>query len=143
MATEYSGTVAEYYGELVECMADRGWDSRVEIDPQYGRIMATDSGRGRSDAALSDDTFACTGTLAAAPVLDSPERYREIYPIRVERYECMVDADFQPDPPPSIETFVESGMGESRAWEPVSGLSVGEAMRAAEACPVDPDQWLY
>lgn len=57
-----------------------------------------------------------------------PERteteIRAIYQRWVDEYRCLVALGYQPDPPPSVETFVAQWRG-SGPWTPIDGIDVG------------------
>jgi hypothetical protein len=57
-----------------------------------------------------------------------PERteaeIRAIYERWVNEYRCLLDLGYQPDPPPSVETFVAQWRG-SGPWTPIDGIDVG------------------
>jgi hypothetical protein len=47
---------------------------------------------------------------------------RDIYYRWIEAYQCLVGLGYQPDPPPSVETFVANYKSLDGPWLPISGI---------------------
>lgn len=141
-AAEFSGTRTEYMQAQVDCLIELGWDAWVHMDPMAGPIIAADTGGTQAGFdAFAVDSDECEAALPAMPEPQSEAEFREMYDNLVERYECVIEAGYEPNPPPAFETWLESLDGDSTPWGSFDGLEDRQMLDAAEACPADPDAW--
>jgi hypothetical protein len=128
---------SEYVERLVRCIRSAGG----EVDVINSVTISARPGPGMSDEAMQQVMSICR-TEAGPP----PERrvdestakhaFAELLKVR----ECLVDLGYQPEAPPSEETFIEPFGSEDVAWHPYDGLngqftSYREQIEVEEKCP--------
>jgi hypothetical protein len=106
------------------CMVKAGWQLAAVHTDQPGLPPGYDfSIPGKLDQAsyelLRQRSKQCDALRPAVPTM-SDDEIRQVYDRWVGEYQCMVGLGYQPDPPPSVETFVASW--KTGPWMPINGL---------------------
>ncbi len=65
----------------------------------------------------------CQRLASPHPPLTDAE-IRAIYERWLGEYECLIDLGYQPEPPPSVETFIAQYRSNSGPWSPIQGVDV-------------------
>jgi hypothetical protein len=76
---------------------------------------------------LRERTKQCEA-LKPSPVPLTDQEIRDIYYRWVPEYQCLVGLGYQPDPPPSVETFVASW--KTGPWLPIQGIATEQWSQA-------------
>ncbi len=73
----------------------------------------------------------------------SASQLNELYNLEVENYQCLVDAGYSPDEPPSRQQFIDT-WGTIDSYQAIMGVAETEPDRgfaATQACP--PPRWSF
>ena len=121
-AIRTAGAVAIPTGNLdayAQCMVDAGWQITAVHSAPPGEPPGYEMTHpGQIDPEIRARTQQCY-TLAPSPRWPSDAEIRVIYNRYVDEYHCLVGLGYQPDPPPSVETFVASY--KTGPWSPIDG----------------------
>jgi hypothetical protein len=127
---------------FVRCMLALGW----QVTAVYTPSTSGDASHyqfthpnGVDPELLHEQTQQCQ-TLEPSPVAFTDDEIRQIYNRWVGEYKCLVGLGYQPDPPPSVETFVASW--KTGPWMPIQGIATegwGQAQydEAKAKCTLD------
>lgn len=115
--------------ERAACLAERGWDVRLEGTAIVGNVPPEQM------TAYQADDLECLEAAGIDP--DAPlsaEQYELIYDWYVEIEDCLDGAGFPVPERPSREAFEETY--DSEPWIPWSAVPDLDAQRAGELCPI-------
>lgn len=125
----------EFMAAYARCLTDGGFPS--EVLPDGG--VRTDTGTGEQAEAFAELDTRCKEELGAAPQPDvyTGVELSTLYDLQVDGYDCLVEAGFDPLPPPSREKYVADYEdhqvgGRSIPWSPWATMIDD---RAFTACP--------
>lgn len=108
---------------FTQCMVDLGWQiTAVHTPSTPGGIThydMTHPNTGDFDQ-LSERSKQCEALRPPEPT-QTDEEIRTIYYHWLEEYHCMVGLGYQPDPPPSVETFLATW--NTGPWMPLDGIA--------------------
>ena len=113
-----TGNLSAYY----QCMLAAGWHITAVAStapgepPQYEMTRDKDDKTPKEAMALWQQ---CE-TLNPTPIPLTDAEIRVVYDRWVGEYQCLVGLGYQPDPPPSVETFV--GSWNTGPWSPIDGV---------------------
>jgi hypothetical protein len=103
----------------VQCMVDAGWKI-IAVHPGSPHPGYDMTYPGQPDSEAQARTQQCYA-LMPSPVWPSDDEVRAIYNRWVGEYNCLIGLGYQPDPPPSVETFVASYR--TGPWDPSEGVA--------------------
>jgi hypothetical protein len=106
---------------FLQCMVDSGWKIvyyNAETSPPQYEL----SNPSAMDSEAQAREQQCQ-TLQPSFSWPSDTEVRQIYYRYVDMYKCLVGLGYQPDPPPSVETFI--GTYRTGPWMPVDGVAWG------------------
>jgi hypothetical protein len=115
-----TGDLSPYY----QCMVDAGWkitavhSTAPGEPPQYDMTRQATSTNPKDEMALWEQCEA----LRPSPRMLTDDEKRQIYTRWVGEYQCLVGLGYQPDPPPSVETFLATW--NTGPWDPTFGVDV-------------------
>jgi hypothetical protein len=127
---------------FARCMLDLGWQITAVYTPsasgEASHYQFTHP-NGVDPELLREQTQQCQA-LEPSPVPFTDDEIRQIYNRWVGEYKCLVSLGYQPDPPPSVETFVASW--KTGPWMPIQGIATqgwGQAQydEAKAKCTLD------
>jgi len=140
--TQSGDGAAPWMAVYAECMRDKGWDARVQTDPQVGDPGVVSSFNSDQQDAFMADSAACH---AAAGVPTEPPSFSEadaghLYDIYLGVASCVIAAGYDVPAAPSREFFVYGMMHEGLPpWTPYDGLlslAPADYATAKAACPI-------
>jgi hypothetical protein len=103
---------------FLQRMVDAGWQI-LQYNPQVSPPFYELSGPTEMDSAAVASEVACQA-LQPNGGWPTDDEIRKIYYRDVDEYNCLVGLGYQPDPPPSVETYVDSYR--TGPWEPIDGV---------------------
>jgi hypothetical protein len=105
------------------CMLDAGYqiDSINDSSGAQSRFVWTYDIRVLDPQVAAERSAKCRELLPSLRPLSDAEK-REIYTRWVGEYHCMVGLGYQPDPPPSVETFIATW--NTGPWDPTIGVDI-------------------
>lgn len=124
----------EHLTFLETCVADAGFE--VEVVPEEGALLAAPGQQEdeyRQALALCEEEAFSSG-LVGRPTTPGVAELQAWYEAYQLTYACLIEEGFEPDPPPSVELYVEGG---GSTWHPYNGLSPKEAAEVEETCTQD------
>ena len=111
----------------VQCMIDAGWQISAVHSNGPGKPTGyefTDPGATGAAAfqAIQERSAKCKA-MRPTPATMSDAEIRDTYNLWVGEYQCLVGLKYQPDPPPSFETFLASW--DTGPWMPINHVDTG------------------
>lgn len=109
------------------CLLDAG-EEIIGVDPGYpgespGYVFRMVVPSGMDQAAIQAHMHQCDGLQPSPPPPPTEAQIRQIYDRWVGEYHCLIGLGYQPDPPPSVETFVASyNLPHQAPWMPTDGV---------------------
>lgn len=137
-ATVFAGTLSEWADAVVACLVTQGWDS-VVMDPEGpegpGNFSTSGVSPAQQDAydKAQQDCFDSIGFVDTVP--KTPEEARRIYDAFVDENNCLANAGFYTEEPPSFASYYAAFLDTGYLnWDPIS-LITSEYSAALAACP--------
>jgi hypothetical protein len=124
----------EHLSFLQGCLAEGGFEASIDADEG-----AIETSLGQQEEQFRTALAECAEEAFASGVVGRPTTpgeeelaaYFEAYHLT---YECLLAEGYQPEPPPSVDLFVESG---GTNWHPYNGLSNSQITAIEDTCPQD------
>jgi len=132
-----AGVDANYGIDMVQCLNDKGWPATVGPD----RSVRIENVPEDQQIVYNDEYDACSRDLGFAdPVPTLTEsQLSELYLHVLWANQCLLDAGYAPDAPPSEQAFIDGYGSNGFVWTPHDSAGVGmgpeDLQRMFEACP--------
>lgn len=127
----------------IRCMEERGYEASPD---GMGGLNGPELPPGQSRDGWAEAVNACREETGWGIENYDDEQLATLYELEVEHYECLVAEGFTPEPPPSVQAYIDSWSSRTespyQAFATVAqGMGQGAYMGMIKLCP--PPRWTY
>lgn len=131
----FDGSWDEWAQAYLTCLRDEGWNAELG-DPDEGISFSFGVVDESQTGALLASQERCNQRVGRIPepTLDDAALTR-VYEALVDQHDCLAEAGFTPEEPPSLEVYIDRQKQGIATWDPMLGVGENDYDAALDACP--------
>lgn len=127
--------------DLAECMRERGANVEVIVQEDGQSVISTPNRGPNTGQEMLELNAVCAEEVGLPPVPTTADEVAEVFEGLTRQHECLVDAGWPSDAPPSFQAFEEQAQTGTITYNAFGLVPPEQLMNARVQCPRDWSKW--